>query len=95
MLVRWISLAMLAIFIGRYIIPEQGKALFHALEGYRFIWLALGAAAEIAAGTFLIWKLAGALRLSRNADESLQQAVDALMGRNIYSALALFEARIW
>ncbi|KQV90964.1 hypothetical protein ASD15_02600 [Massilia sp. Root351] len=95
MLMRWLSLAMLAIFIGRYIIPEQSKAIFHALEDYRYISLALGAIAEIAVGAFLIYKLTGMLRLSRNADEALKQSIAGLLGQNTYAALALFEARIW
>lgn len=95
MLVRWLSLTMLAIFIGRYIIPEQSKSAFHVLEEYRFIYLVFGVAAEVGIAGLLIWKLSSVMRLSRNADESLQNTVYTLMGRNIYSALALFEARIW
>lgn len=92
---RWLSLAMLAIFIGRYIIPEQSMVIFHTLEDYRYISLALGATAEIAVRIFLIYKLAGMLRLSRNADAALKQSIDGMLGQNMYAALALFEARIW
>ena len=92
---RWLSLAMLAIFIGRYIIPEQSKAIFHTLEEYRYISLALGAVAEIAVGAFMIYKLSGMLRVSRNADEALKKSITTLLGENFYCALALFEARIW
>ena len=95
MLVRWLSLAMLSIFIGRYIIPEQTKDIFHALEDYRYISLALGAAAEIAVGAFLVYKLSRLLRLSRNTDEALKKSIDGLLGNNFYSSLALFEARVW
>jgi hypothetical protein len=95
MLMRWMSLAMLAIFIGSHIIPEQSKSAFHALEEYRLILLGFGVVAELGIAAFLILKLRSMLRLSRNADESLQNALHTLMGRNTYSALALFEARIW
>lgn len=95
LLMRWLSLAMLAIFIGRYIIPEQSKVIFHTLEDYRYISLALGAMAEIAVGIFLIYKLTGMLRLSRNADAALKKSIDGMLGQNMYAVLALFEARIW
>ena len=95
LLMRWVSLAMLAIFIGRHIIPQQSRVLFHVLEDYRYVSLALGAAAEIAVGAFLIYKLSGMLRFSRKADEALKQSMHEMLGQNMYATLALFEARIW
>jgi membrane protein YdbS with pleckstrin-like domain len=95
MAMRWLSLAGLSVFIGGYLIPEQNKVLFHQLENYRDIWLALAVAAEIAAGGFIIYKLAGLMRISRNADAALKKSISSLLGNNEYSALAQFEARVW